>query len=309
MMCTMPNVRNIVVHTVVVGLVASVSLPAMAEDSEEEEEGPVVVGDTEVGIFAERTPYVERALVSPMLRLGMRVRPEVELSIKAGAFGLFQNAAQSGFQAEARPSNTVFETTFLKEGWTSGRWFQFRAGFLFALPTAFSRGELDDEIYDLVLANRGGWNAWEWDPHAMGIMIPVGLRGQVLQRIEIGAEAAGGGLFASGASNDLPALVGQGAVDVRYALPWFGVGARAQAVWNGGRAHSRSQYAVVPSLDTSFCRAGTGRRVRGLVSRTSPDCPVFASARMVVNLDRHYGFIGDDGMRVWGLLVGLGWAL
>jgi hypothetical protein len=308
----MPNVRNIVVHTVVLGLGVSVSLPVQADPrsgSEEEEEGPVVVGETEVGIFAERTPAADRALVSPMLRLGMRVRPEVELSFKGGAFGLFQNAATTGFQAEARPSNMVFETTFLKERWGRGRWFQFHAGFLFALPTAFSRGVVDDEAYDLVLAGRGGWNAWEWDPSALGMVIPVGLRGQVLERIELGVEAAGGGLFASGASDDLPAFVGQVAADVRYALPWFGVGARAQAVWNGGREDRRSHLSVVPSLDTSFCRAGTGRRVRGLVSRTSPDCPVYASARLVVNLDRPYGFIGEDAMRVWGLLVGLGWAL
>lgn len=304
----MPSVRNIVVHGLAVGFVASVSMPAMA-DEHPEEEGPVITGEAEVGIFAERSPLANRALVSPMLRLGMRVRPEVELSIKGGAFGLFQDSAAHGFQAEARPSNLVFETTFLKERWTSGRWFHFHAGFLFALPTAFSRGEVDDEAYDLVLGGRGGWNAWEWDPTAMGMVIPVGLRGQVLQRIELGVEAAGGGLFASGASNDSPALVGQVAADLRYALPWFAVGTRAQAVWNGGREHSRSHFAVVPGLDTSFCRAGTGRRVRGLVSRTSPDCPVFASARAVLNLDRPYGFVGDDGLRVWGLLVGLGWAL
>jgi hypothetical protein len=305
----MRSVHNIVVGSLGLLVWASVPAVALAAEPDPEEEGPVITGEVEVGIFAERSRLADRALVSPMVRLGMRVRPEVELSIKGGAFGLFQNAQASGFQAEARPSNLVFQTSFLRERWNSGRWFHFSAGFLFALPTAFSRSLVDDEAYDQVLGGRGGWNPWEWDPSSMGIVVPVALRGQVLERIELGVEAAGGGLFASGASNDSPSLVGQGAADFRYALPWFGVGTRFQAVWNGGREESRSHLAVVPSLDTSFCRAGTGRRVRGLVSRTSPDCPVYASARFVLNLDRPYGFIGQDGMRVWGLLVGLGWAV
>jgi hypothetical protein len=66
---------------------------------------------------------------------------------------------------------------------------------------------------------------------------------------------------------------------------------------------------VSPFVDASLCRRGTGRRLRGERARTSHDCPVYASARLNVNLDGPYGFSGDDPMRVWGVQAGLGWAV
>lgn len=301
----MPTARNIVVRGL--AFVVALSVSASADAEEPEQEGPILTGETEVGVFAEQGKFADRALLSPTVRLGIRVRPEVELSIKGGAFGLFQNSAK-GLEAEARPSNIVLRTRLLHERWT-GRHFHFSGGFAFALPTAFSNTAVDDEAYDIVLGGRGGWNPWEWEPTSMGIFVPFALRGQVLRRLGLGVEAAGGGLFSSGGGEEQPALVAQIAGEVRYAFPWFAAQTRFQAVWNGRDERDRSQMSVVPGIDASFCRRETGRRVRGLVAKTSPQCPVYASAQFTFNIDRPYGFVADDAMRIWGLSLGLGWAL
>ena len=47
----------------------------------------------------------------------------------------------------------------------------------------------------------------------------------------------------------------------------------------------------------------------GVMSGTNYDCPVQLNARLNVNLDGPYGFASPDGLRVWGLQVGLGWAV
>jgi hypothetical protein len=293
-----------IVLAVALGLTASATAAAHEPPPDE---GPTLTGDVDVGIFAEKTPGADRALVSPSLHLGIRVRPEVELALGGGAFGLFQNGP-GGVQYEARPSNLTIGTRFLRER-HADRYRHLSAGFAFALPTAFSRSAVDDEAYDTVIGARGGWDAWEWEPTSMAIVFPFAWRGQLARRWMLGLEAAAGGLFASGGSNEPPALVAQVGGEARYALPWFAAGVRLQGVWNGANESDRSQASVVPQLDASLCRRNTGRRIRGLVSRTSAECPVVVSARFTFNLDRPYGFITEDAQRIWGLGVGLGWAI
>jgi hypothetical protein len=130
----------------------------------------------------------------------------------------------------------------------------------------------------------------------------------VWRRLVVGADAALAGLFPSVYNTAPPAFAGQVAGQGRFVTRWFAVGARVSAVYNGQRTDDRTQVAVAPLADVSFCRRG-GRRIQGTLAQTTAQCPVFATARFNVNVDAPFGFTRADAMRVWGLQVGLGWAV
>ena len=105
------------------------------------------------------------------------------------------------------------------------------------------------------------------------------------------------------------AAAAQIAAQARFVTRRLGMGLRLAAVWNGRHEDDQSQAGLSPFIDTSLCRRGTGRRLRGERTRTSHACPLYATGRLNVNLDGPYGYVGADAMRVWGVQVGLGWAV
>ena len=271
------------------------------------EEKPILVGDVDVGIFAERTPELDIASVSPLMRLGIRPRPNVEILAGLGAVASFSNGPE-GKQTLARPSNLGFGVHWVGD-FGGDKYRAARVGFQFAIPTGAVRSEEEAQAYRYALGGRGGWNPWDWAPATLGLVIPAEVQAQVWRRLVVGGEAAVGGLFAS-IDNEAPhTAAAQVAASMRWVLPWFAAGLRISGVVDGRQADDNTQAAVTPFADVSLCRKNTGRRLRGTFERTTADCPVYASARFNVNLDAPYGFIADDAMRVWGLQVGLGWAV
>jgi hypothetical protein len=182
-------------------------------------------------------------------------------------------------------------------------------GFRFALPTSFQHTDAHVSALEYALAVRGGWDPWAWEPGSLGIVVPAGFRAEVLPRLEVATDGAVAGLFAASSSQRAPAFAAQVGGEIRYALPWFGVGVRAQGVYNGRSERDRTQASAGPLVDTHLCRRTAARRIQGVAGDANPECPLRLAARLTVNLDRPYGFASEDALRVWGLLLSLGWAV
>lgn len=268
---------------------------------------PTVVGDAELGVFAESRPDRNAASISPQVRLGLRPRPEVELHLSFGAVSVFADGT-AGREQVARPSNLGFGASRVLDR-REGPWRYAKVGFGFVLPTAFATNAAEQQAYAYALGGRAGWDPWTWTPESFGMVVPAEVRAQAGRRWVIGGDGALAGLLPSAQRTDGLALAAQIAAEARVVARRFGVGLRMAAVWNGRHPTDRSQAAVSPFVDASLCRRSTGRRLRGERARTSNDCPVYASARLNVNLDGPYGFAGNDPMRVWGVQAGLGWAV
>lgn len=278
-----------------------------AEPIDEVPLAPTVVGDAELGVFAESRPDRNAASISPQVRLGLRPRPEVELHLSFGAVSVIADGT-TGREQVARPSNLGFGASRVLDR-REGPWRYAKVGFGFVLPTAFATNAAEQQAYDYALGGRAGWDPWTWTPESFGLVVPAEVRAQAGRRWVIGGDGALAGLLPSAHRTDGLALAAQLAAEARVVARRFGVGLRMSAVWNGRHPTDRSQAAVSPFVDASLCRRSTGRRLRGERARTSSDCPVYASARLNVNLDGPYGFAGNDPMRVWGVQAGLGWAV
>ncbi|MCH9688600.1 MAG: hypothetical protein K0V04_44625, partial [Deltaproteobacteria bacterium] len=268
---------------------------------------PTVVGDAELGIFAESRPDENVASVSPQIRLGMRPRDEVELHINFGAVAVFRDGA-AGREQQARPSNLSFGGSRVFDR-REGQWRYAKVGFGFVIPTAFAVSESERDAYQYALGGRNGWNPWLWTPQALGLVVPAEVRAQAGRRWVLGGDAALAGLLPSAGNTEGVALAAQVAAQARVVTRRLGLGLRLTAVWNGRHPDDRSQAGISPFVDTSLCRRGHGRRLKGERAKTSDGCPVYASARLNINLDGPYGYTGNDAMGVWGVLVGLGWAV
>jgi hypothetical protein len=268
---------------------------------------PTMVGDAELGIFAESRPDRDAASPSPQVRLGLRPRPEVELHLGFGAVSVISQGP-TGREQVARPSNLGFGASRVIDQ-RQGAWRYAKIGAGFVLPTAFADDAREQEAYDFALGGRGGWDPWTWTPQSFGVVIPAEIRAQAGRRWVIGGDGGLAGLLPSANRTDGLALAAQIAAEVRVVARRFGLGMRMAAVWNGRHPVDRSQASVSPFVDTSLCRRSTGRRLRGERARTSSTCPVYATARLDVNLDGPYGFGGRDPMGVWGVQAGLGWAV
>ena len=52
-----------------------------------------------------------------------------------------------------------------------------------------------------------------------------------------------------------------------------------------------------------------GRRIQGTFAKATKQCPLYATAKFNFNIDAPFGYTSADAMRVWGLTLGLGWAV
>lgn len=267
---------------------------------------PTLTGDIDVGIFAESRPDRDIVSLSPHLRLGIRPRSTVEIFGGFGAVATFMDGTM-GRENSARPSNIAFGLRWVKR-WGGDRYREASAGFHFAIPTGAARTELEAEAYDYALGSRGGWNPWDFTPATLGLVLPAEIHAQVWQRLVIGGEVGIAGLFPAVQNNTTPEAAAQVAGQARWVLPWLALGLRVQGVYNGARRAETNQVSIAPLADVSLCRRG-GPRLRGTFARTTAECPVYATARFNLNLDAPYGFVSRDAMRLWGLQVGLGWAV
>ncbi len=268
---------------------------------------PTLVGDIGLGVFAESRPDQNVASVSPQIFLGMRPRPEVELFINFGAVAVFSDGPQ-GMQQTARPSNLSFGASRVYDD-RQGKWRYAKVGFGFVIPTGFAVSDTEQDAYEYALGGRNAWNPWLWTPETLGLVIPAEVRAQAGKRWVLGGDAALAGLVPSAGHSDGVALAAQVAAEARVVTRRLGIGMRLTAVWNGRHPDDRSQAGLSPFVDTSLCRRSAGRRLKGERALTSDECPVFASARVNLNLDGPYGYTGEDAMAVWGMLFGLGWAV
>jgi hypothetical protein len=268
---------------------------------------PTMVGDAELGIFAESRRDQNTASISPQIRVGLRPRPEVELHMSFGAVAVFRDGPQ-GREQEARPSNLAFGASRVVDR-REGSWRYAKIGIGFVLPSAFTTNAIEQQAYDYALGSRGGWDPWTWTPQSFGLVIPAEIRAQAGRRWVIGGDGGLAGLLPSASRTDGLAVAAQIAAEARVVTRWMGLGLRLAAVWNGRHPHDRSQASVSPFIDASLCRRSSGRRLRGERARTSDVCPLYATARLNVNIDGPYGFTGDDPLRAWGVQAGLGWAV
>jgi hypothetical protein len=278
-----------------------------AADTSEVPLTPTVVGDVELGVFAESRPDRNTASISPQVRLGMRPRPEVELHLSFGAVTVFADGP-TGREQVARPSNLGLGASRVLDR-REGSWRYAKLGFGFVLPTAFATNATEQQAYDYALGGRAGWDPWTWTPQSFAMVVPAEVRAQAGRRWVIGGDGGLAAFLPSAHRTDGLALAAQIAAEARVLARRFGVGVRLSAVWNGRHPTDRSQAAVSPFVDASLCRRSAGRRLRAERARTSSECPVYATARLNVNLDGPYGFTGLDAMRVWGVQAGLGWAV
>jgi len=267
---------------------------------------------TDSDTAAEPNGVRQTASLSPMMRIDLRVRDEVELAAAFGLVTVFSNGPEGETQS-ARPSNISFGGRRLWE-WsdTSSRTSskRFRAadvGFEFAIPTGTAQGQDEVDAFEYALAGRGGLGPWAWMPNTLGLVLPARVRAQVARRWVVESTGALAGMFPSIGDIDPPTAAAQLTGGARWVLPWVALGMQASAVYNGRRQGDKTQTAVAPSLDTNLCRRG-GRRISGSIPGTSARCPVSLSAKFHMNLDAPYGFVRDDSLSIWGLHFGLAWA-
>ena len=244
--------------------------------------------------------------LSPMVRMDLRVRNEVELYGSAGAVVVLSQGPE-GRSNVARPSNIGFGGRRVWE-WGGDKYRAADFGFEFGIPTGYAETADESDAYAYALGSRGGQNPWEWMPRTLSFVAPAGIHAQIFRRWVVGGRAALAAMFPS--INDVapPTVGAQISAGARWVLPWFALGAGASAVYNGRHPTDRTQVALAPSLDTNLCRRG-GRRISGTMAATTARCPVYASAKMHLNLDAPYGFFTDEAMGIWGVHVALGWSI
>lgn len=303
----------------VVGLAVGMGAPAsaaaegegvrivQAQEPEDAPDVPTVVGDVDVAFSAEARPDENVVAAAPQVRMGIRPRSEVELHVAFGAVSTFREGPM-GREQQARPSNLAFGASGVLDR-RDDRWRYAKVGFAFVLPTGFATSPQEQEAYDFALAGRVGWDPWTWTPGTFGLVVPAEVRAQVARRWVIGGDAGLGLFLPSSHRTDGLAGAAQVAGEARFVTRWLGMGLRLAAAWNGRHPDDRSQAGVTPFVDASLCRRSAGRRIQGERARTSNACPVYATARLNMNLDGPYGFTGSDAMGVWGVQLGLGWSV
>lgn len=296
-------------------LAAGLTLPAQANaepvpresSSDEVPVAPTIVGDVELGAFAAAQPDENVALISPHVRMGIRPRPEVELHVNFGAVSVLRDTPQ-GRSRDTRPSNLSFGFSGVLDR-RHDRWRYAKIGFGFVLPSAVATTSVEHDAYEYAMGGRLGWDPWNWMPQSLGLVVPAEVRAQVGRRWVLGGDAGLAALLPSANRTDGMAMAAQVAAQARVVTRRFGLGMRLSAVWNGRHPDDRGQAGVSPFVDTSLCRRSSGRRLRGERARTSNACPLYASARLNLGFDGPYGFLGEDAMRMWGVQLGLGWAV
>ncbi len=275
-------------------------------DMDELGDEPTLLGSADIGIFAEQRPDAQVASVSPHLDMGIRPHPSAEVMAGFGVVSTVINGPEGKVSTTRASNMTVAASRVVR--WSDDKFREAKIGFAFAIPTSIARDDDERLAYEYALGGRGGWNPWEWTPTTLGLVLPAQIRAQVWRRLVVGADAGLAGLFPSVDNTAAPSLVAQGAGVARYVTRWAGVGVRMSAVYNGQREGDRSQVAVAPFADASLCRRG-GRRIQGTFAMATQQCPVYATAKFNFNIDAPFGYTAEDAMRVWGLTLGLGWAV
>lgn len=269
--------------------------PPAARESKTERTQKVLTGGIDVGIFADRQATQDVVSISPLVELGLRPRPEVELGISMGAAALVADDQVEGRVRETRPSNLVVGTRWVRD--EEPRRFRGYAGFEFALPTNVHLDDREVEALDLALGTRAGLDPWQWRPATMGLVAPIGWSAHA-RRVRAGLDGAFGGLFSAAGNPDTPGLAAQLVAHVAYTGTFLTAGAHASAVWNGRDERNGSQFAVGPLAKLGLCFG----------ERRGPSCPIALAGRVNFNLDAPYGFAGD-GLDIWGVQLGLQWSL
>jgi hypothetical protein len=234
----------------------------------------------------------------------------VELGLNFGLATLHQEPERGsgdGARRQASPGNIGFSIGYVRER-NEQRYSKLHVGVGFGIPTGFAEGDRQRQALSYAVATSGGWNAWEWEPATMSIVVPLIARVQVLPRLVLGADAALAGMFVSSSNAGPHGFGAQLGGQVRYVLPWFGVGVRAQGSYNSRRREDTNQVAAAPFLDVGLCRRSAARRIQGVIADNDYDCPVRLSAAVHINIDTPYGFVGD-GQKIWGGQIGLGWSV
>jgi hypothetical protein len=270
--------------------------PAPAGPAEEDAlEHKVLTGSLDAGVFADRQADQDVVSISPLLQMGMRARPEVELGIRFGAAMMFADSVDEGEVRVVRPSNLMFGTRWVRDALDDAH--HGHIGFAFALPTNFRLDDREVEALDYAIGVRGGLDPWQWAPTTLGIVVPGGWswRGKWVQ---VGADGALAALIAASSNPDRPGFAAQLRGHVALASPWVLAGAALSGVVNTRDKRDVTQAAVGPFIDVPMC---FGKRRR-------PTCPLAITGQATVNLDAPYGFAGD-GLRVWGAQAGIRWSL
>ena len=173
-----------------------VASPETAKDAAAKKDvaPPVLTGSVDVGIFADRTDAQDVVAVSPLVTLGVRARPEVELGMRAGASTLAVDAREEGQHRIVLPSNFVFGARWIRDGAAFEH--HGHLGFAFALPTAFDPDPRAAESAMYATAVRGALDPWQWAPSTMAVILPGGWSwsGDLL---ELGADGAIAGMFSA----------------------------------------------------------------------------------------------------------------
>ncbi len=274
--------------------------PVVADAAPVPQEAPakvqpkVMTGSVDAGVYAGRQPDEDVVVVSPLLQLGVRARPEVELGLSMGVVSLSANRRDTGPARVAAPSNFVFGTRWIRDG--IGDRHHGYLGFAFSLPTSFEVGADVREANRYARASRGGLDPWQWSPTTLGVVLPVGwsMRGRWF---DVGADGALGGLFSAGGDLDDPGFVGQIRGTAAVHIARLRLGGALAAVYNGRDELGSLQTSVNPFAEVPLC-----------ARENLAVCGVHVHAGASVNLDAPYGF-GPEGMRVWGMQFGLRWAL
>ncbi|MEM6995033.1 MAG: hypothetical protein AAF721_31255, partial [Myxococcota bacterium] len=173
----------------------------------------------------------EIASLSPMLRMNLRVRNEVELYASGGLVSVFTNSRQ-GQESSARPSNIAFGGRRVWE-FSGSKYRAADAGFEFAIPTGYARTDDELDAYEYALASRGGLGPWEWMPRTLSMVVPAGVSAQVFKRWVLESRGALAAMFPSIGDVDRPTVAAQISAGARWVLPWLAVGVRTSAVYNG----------------------------------------------------------------------------
>ena len=257
----------------------------------------LITGSLEVAGFAARQSQRDVAAFSPRLQLGLRVRTEVELTMSMGAATMF--ADQRSFDGTktraAQPSNFVFGAGWIRDApWERHHG---RLGVAFSLPTTIRPRASEAEALHLAAGARGGLDPWQWAPATAAVVVPGGWAWH-RRSLEVGIDAAVAGLIASSGNSDRPGVAGQVLGRVGGIVRRFRAGVAVSAVANSRQQSDPSQLAAGPYVDVALCRP----------SRLSAPCAAALTGALTVNLDEPLGFVGE-GLRVWGVTLGLRWLM
>ena len=280
--------------TILQGLLSTAVSSGAPEAPKPPPQPPVLTGSLDAGIYAGRQPDQDAVVVSPLLQLGVRARPEVELGFSMGVASLTAQHQRQGRVRAQGPGNFVFGTRWVRDA--VGERHHGHLGFAFALPTTLQPSAQLVEAHRLARASRGGLDPWQWAPATMAVLLPAGWSMHV-RRLEVGVDGALGGMFSAAGDLDEPGFAGQLRGHASMRLGRVQLGGALAAVYNGRDELGALQTSAQPFVGVALC-------ARDRIAT----CGVHLDGRASINIDAPYGY-GPQGRRIWGTQFGLRWAL